>query len=498
MNRAEETTAGSPVAGNSTATDSSVDPASFRDPSGFVFWRNGQPYRQVNQVFAADWDAFVASGLRDRLLDRELLIPHEEAPSELSPDGQAWQLQRVEKLEFVSYPYEWTFGELKDAALLTLDLQAAALECGLTLKDASAYNIQFRGCRPILIDTLSFERAEPDAPWIAYRQFCEHFLAPLALMALRDARLGMLLREWLDGVPLDLASSLLPASTWLRPGLAAHVRLHARAQRRYADGGPGTDGTSPGRPRPTMSRQRQEALLRSLRGAVEGLRWDPSGTEWADYATNTSYSERAESAKKRTVEGMLKAAGVTKGGTRPADTRPAGTRVWDLGANVGVYSAIAASVGASVLAFDIDPAAAERHYRRLRADGQAAILPLVQDLANPSPGLGWAGRERRLLADRGPADVVMALALVHHLAIGRNVPLPMLSLFFAELAPAAIVEFVPKEDPMVRRLLASRRDVFPDYTLEGFRRAFATDWDLAEEIPIEDSPRVLFRLVRRA
>lgn len=173
-----------------------------------------------------------------------------------------------------------------------------------------------------------------------------------------------------------------------------------------------------------------------------------------------------------------------------------GSRAWDLGANTGRYSRIAASAGKRVIAFDIDPAAAERNYREVRAEGRRDILPLVLDLANPSPGIGWAGRERRSLLDRADPDVLLALALVHHLAISRNVPLPMLIALFADLAPWAIVEFVPKDDPMVRRLLASRRDVFPDYTLEAFRAAAGQRFEIMRESAIDDSPRVLFLLRR--
>ena len=199
------------------------------------------------------------------------------------------------------------------------------------------------------------------------------------------------------------------------------------------------------------------ALIGNLRSTVAGLRWKPAGTEWSDYADHTSYGDAATASKARLVGELLAPTG-------------AGS-VWDLGANTGRYSRIAAEGGRHVLAFDIDPAAAERNYRQLRTEGRGDILPLVMDLANPSPGLGWAGVERRSLLDRTGADAIIALALIHHLAISRNVPLPMLLDLFASLAPWAVVEFVPKDDPMVRRLLATREDVFPDYTLDGFRAA---------------------------
>jgi ribosomal protein L11 methylase PrmA len=382
----------------------------------------------------------------------------------------------------VSYPYEWTFGQLKDAALLTLAAQTDALAAGMTLKDASAYNVVFDGARPVLIDALSFEKRKPDAPWAAYRQFCQHFLAPLALMALRDVRCGLLLRDFIDGIPLDLASRLLPGSSRLRMGLAMHIHLHARAQRQ-ADGprGSGREGGAGSAPR--VSTTRMEALIDSLRQAVEGLKWQPPRTGWSAYGETTSYSARAAASKRTLVERFVRAT--------------TGEVAWDLGANTGSFSQLAADEGRSVIALDADHGAAELLYRQVRGGARSGILPLVVDLTNPSPALGWANSERRSLVHRANGDLLIALALVHHIAIGNNVPLGHLSSFLAQLGPQLILEFVPKSDPRVKEMLSSRRDVFPDYSLAGLRTAFEADWELAEEEPVEDSERVLLRFNRR-
>jgi ribosomal protein L11 methylase PrmA len=466
------------TSGTDTNGTDGRDGASFRDPSGFVFWRDGQPYRQIQQTFAAEWDAFQASPLRQHLLDQQRLIRDEPADAALAPVPGAHAVVRPERVEFLSYPYEWTFGELKEAALLTLDIQLEAIAAGWTLRDASAYNVQFHRGRPIHIDSLSFAPLEDGAPWVAYRQFCEQFLAPLVLIARRDVRLAELLRLNPDGVPLDLASELLPRRTWLSFGLLTHLHLHARAQVRHAaDHDAGQTARQA-----HISRSRLEGLIANLRSTVAALQWRPAGTEWADYAENTSYSEQAAVDKDRLVGELV--------------TAVPGDRVWDLGANTGRFSRIAAEAGKRVVALDIDPAAAERHFRVVREAARTDILPLVADIANPSPPLGWAGRERRSLLERADADGILALALVHHLAIGRNVPLPMILDLFAELAPWAIVEFVPKDDPMVRRLLATRQDVFPDYSLEGFRAATTARFEIVREEPIADSPRVLFLLRR--
>jgi ribosomal protein L11 methylase PrmA len=454
------------------------DPGSYRDPGGFVYRRDGVLLRQVGASLIDDWEAFAPSPLAAKLVDNGWLLPWTTAPLEQAATPEARAVIAPEPVEFISYPYEWTFGQLRDAALLTLDIQLAAIDAGWTLRDASAYNVQFRRGRPVLIDLLSLEPLEPGQPWVAYRQFCEQFLAPLALMARRDVRLNRLLRADPDGVPLDLATKLLPRRSRLNFGLLSHLYLHAAAQGRYAgneDEGRAARGSR-------IDPVRLRALIDSLRKTVAGLQWEPKDTEWADYADNTSYSDVATSAKARLVAEYV--------------GRIEGPVVWDLGANTGRYSRIAADAGKRVLAFDIDPAAAERNYRALAGEGRTDVLPLVLDLANPSPGIGWAGRERRSLLDRANADATLSLALVHHLAISRNVPLPMFAALLADLAPAAVVEFVPKDDPMVRRLLASREDVFPDYTIEGFRDAVRTRFAIEAESPIEDSGRTLFLLRR--
>ncbi len=456
------------------------DPASWRDPSGFVYLRNGVVHRQIAPSYAADWEAFTRSPLSALLVDQGRLLPWSEAGPEAAFDADAAAVIVPDALNFISYPYEWTFGELRAAALLTLDVELAALELGFSLKDASAYNVQFRGVRPVLIDHLSFERRATETPWPAYRQFCEHFLAPLALMAKRDVRCGLLLRSHPDGIPLDLAVDLLPGRTRLQFGLATHLHLHARAQRGHAD-----DGAAGSRAK--LSLERLKALIGNLRSTVSGLAWEPSGTEWADYAEleHPSYDRAASSAgtKAGVVERMI--------------GEGAGRTCWDLGANTGAYSRIAAGRGYRVLAFDVDAAAAERHYRSLLADGRADTTPLVMDLADPSPSLGWAERERSGLLERANADVILALALVHHVAIGRNVPLSMVFELFARLAPEAVVEWVPREDPMVRRMLAGRVDIFDHYTEAGFGDALAERFEVVERASIAGSARVLYHIKRR-
>jgi hypothetical protein len=452
--------------------------ASFRDPAGFVFEKDGRLFRQVNRVFADDFDAFVSSGLCRRLVDDGLLIPHvDAAPGAVSSPAPALahRILEPERVGFVSYPYEWCFSQLQDAALATLSIQNTALEHGFSLRDASAFNIQFHRGRPLLIDTLSFERYREGEPWVAYRQFCQHFLAPLALAAHVDARLSLLLRQFIDGIPLELAASMLPFRTRLSPPLFIHVHLHARSQRRFAS-------------TTTVKKRRVSALalrglVDSLAGAVRGLRWTPAGTEWGDYYADTNYSDDARRRKLEVVREFV------------ARVQP--SRVWDLGANTGEFSRIASNSGIATVAFDVDPAAVEKNYRQARAHNETNILPLVMDLTNPSPALGWDHDERSSLAERGPADLVFSLALLHHLAISNNVPLDRIARFFSRLGTALVVEFVPKSDSQVRRLLATRADVFPNYERAGFEAAFAPYFETLETRSVADSERVLYLMRRR-
>ncbi len=453
-------------------------PGSFRDPSGFVFESDGRLYRQINRSFAESFDAFVASGLYDRLSGDGLLIAHRDVAANdvASPAPQlAHRTIAPERVGFISYPYEWCFSQLKDAALATLEIQRRSLENGFSLRDASAFNIQFLRGRPTLIDTLSFEPYREGEPWVAYRQFCQHFLAPLALAAHVDARMPLLSRPFIDGIPLDIASRALPISTRWSPTLSIHIHLHARSQRRFAS-------TTTVKKR-SVSRMAMRGLIDSLTGAVRRLEWKPAGTEWGDYYDATNYSDAARERKMAIVREFIERAD-------PAT-------VWDLGANTGDFSRLASERGIETVAFDVDAAAVEKNYRRVRDQKETHILPLVMDLTNPSPSLGWDHHERASLVDRGPAGLALALALIHHLAISNNVPLERVAAFLARAARALVIEFVPKSDSQVQRLLATRADVFPDYHRDGFEAAFRAHFEIVDVRPVEGSERILYLMRRR-
>lgn len=450
--------------------------ASFRDPSGFVFERDGVLLRQVNRTFHAEYSA--ASALYAELAAEGLLVRHEVAPLSDALTDDAIAVLRPERVPFVSYPYEWCFSQLKDAALLTLEVHRRALLHGFGLRDASAYNVQWLRGRPVLIDTLSLAPLQEEKPWVAYRQFCQHFLAPLLLMMNTDVRLGTLLTRYLDGVPLDLASRLLPRRTWGKWGSLLHVHMHARSMAAHAQPERAADAKAR-----RFSKTGHAALTDSLLRQVRAVDWTPSGTQWAEYEREHNYSDSALEAKKSLVSEALR-------GLRPAT-------VWDLGANTGTFSRLAAESGALVLSIDSDPAAVERNYRHARSTSEQNLLPLLVDLSAPSPAIGWANVERESLQRRGTADLILALALVHHLAIAGNVPLPLISDYFASLGENLLIEFVPKADSQVRRLLSSRDDVFPEYTQSGFEKAFSYRWEVRSATPIQGSERTLYLMTKR-
>lgn len=454
--------------------------ASFRDPSGFLFRLEGNLFRQINHSYALDYQHLMESGLYDKLIKIGLLIPHTESDTAPAVPDLAFKIIQPEQISLISYPYEWPFSFLKDAALTTLRIQKIALKHDMSLKDASAYNIQIHRGRPVLIDTLSFEKYQEGKPWVAYRQFCQHFLAPLALMAYTDVRLSQLMRIYIDGIPLDLVSRLLPARTRFQFGLLTHIHIHARAQQRYA-------GQSV---KVTQSSQRQMnkdvvlSLIESLESTIKKMEWKPGGTEWGDYYNDTNYTDNSFEYKKELVSSWV--------------SRISPKSVWDMGANDGTFSRLASEKNIPTAAFDIDPTAVEKNYRQIKSLKEEYLVPLLLDLTNPSPAIGWHNQERDSVFGRAPVDMVFALAIIHHLAISNNVPLPHLADLFYDLGRWLVIEFVPKSDSQVQRLLHSRVDIFPHYIQDDFEQVFEKRFIIHEKKIIHNSERYLYLMERKS
>ncbi|HCS49141.1 MAG TPA: SAM-dependent methyltransferase [Candidatus Aminicenantes bacterium] len=458
------------------SNESRILPSSFRDPSGFLFEREGGLYRQINRIYKDHYDQLLSGGLYRALTEQGLLVSHDEVDIS-PPDPQpAYKIIKPRFVPFISYPYEWCFTQLKEAALAVLKIQKTAFDFGMSLKDASAFNIQFVDGRPLLVDTLSFEKLQLK-PWVAYRQFCQHFLNPLLLMAYKDFELNQLSRIFIDGIPSSLTSRLLPFRTRLRPSLASHVHLHALSQRYFS--------TKTARVRERKIRPVSLAgLVDSLESLVRRLNLRLKKTEWAHYYQETNYTPEAFEGKKKTVEEFLD--------IMKPDT------VWDLGANTGVFSRLASRRGINTVAFDVDLIAVELNYRECLDKNEKHLLPLVMDLTNPTPAIGWENRERKSLSERGPVDAALALALLHHLAISNNLPFPKIAEFLRRICRWLVIEFVPKTDSQVQRLLATREDIFDHYTQSDFEEQFSRSFLIVKVAPIKGTERTLYLMKNRS
>lgn len=453
------------------------DSGSFRDPWGSVFVMDGEIRRAVFSPGAGHYAGAKERGIYEGLIKKGLLIAHEErsAVGEGIPEGTVFCLSHP-RLPMVSYPWEWTFSMLKDGALLHLNVMEELLPRGYWLRDASAFNVQFDGKRVLLIDTLSLGERVPGSPWVAYRQFCSHFLAPLALAACVDIRTLALWRSYIDGYPLDLAVAMLPWRARYRPGLWMHLALHAAFQRKADTKEDLDEGV--GKKTPKVSDQGLIGLVRSLRRTTARLTWKGGESLWKSYEEIRTYTSEDVGHKSRFV-------------SRALDEVNPGT-VWDLGANTGEYSELAASRGAFVVSVDGDAACTELIYRKLTKEKKLPVLPLTMDLANPSPGLGWDGTERPGLSDRGPADLVLALALLHHLVLTGCVPLERVARWLARLSAHLVVEFVPPRDPMVIKLLRNRNGEHLPYDEGTFRLGFEKFFDFLKEETLPNGRRLFF------
>ncbi|MCB8914337.1 MAG: methyltransferase [Thermoleophilales bacterium] len=460
-----------------------TEPGSFRDRDSRVVLSGDAIYRALSPEGAEDWDALSGSPLLGQLTAAGKVIGTREVdPSILSesrgllPTGVARVLEH-DRVPFVSYPYEWTFSMLQDAAKLQLELGASALDFGLDLKDATPYNVQFLGSRPTFIDIGSFEKITAGEPWIAYRQFCMLYLYPLLFQAHKDIPFQPWMRGSIDGIqPID-AVKVFSLRDRLRSGVFLHTSLHARLDRRAKRSGPGS--AEENRNKRQVKPGQIKAQLESMNRLVSKLKWKAGETSWSGYRQSNTYSDEDDRRKQAFVAEVA------------AEEEPGLT--WDMGCNDGAYSRIAAGSSKLVVAFDFDHATVEALYRSLREEGNTKILPLVSNLADPSPALGWRGLERKTLVDRGAPDLMLALALIHHVSISANIPIADFLQWARDLGTTLLIEFPKRTDPMVRALLANKHaGANPDYEEDNFERELKKRFtvDRREELPSGD--RILY------
>lgn len=442
-----------------------IDSGSFRDPSGFIYCQNGKVFRHIKSNYFNTYHLLVEKGIYNDLINKNLLIKHTEV--EKTPE---YITLEVEKIPFISYPYEWCFSQLKDAALLTLKLEKELLLNNFSLKDASAYNVQFLGYQPIFIDTLSIEEYI-EGPWAAFGQFCRHFLYPLMLMSKVNLNLNALLKNWIDGIPGDVVDDLLPnVSKYFSLNYWLYIKLQNLAQKKYQ--------TNKKKINKTLNKKQLLNIIKGLYLTIESLKFPKSKTEWGNYYSFTNYTESSFTQKHVLVNDFI--------------NQLSPKEVWDLGANNGEFSRLASNKGIPTIAFDIDPIAIEKNYLIAKKQQEKLILPLLLNLTNPSSGIGWANKERISFFDRGPTDCGLILALIHHLAIGNNIPFAFMAEYFSKLFNSIIIEFIPKEDSKVQELLLNRKDVFLNYSQNSFEEAFKKYFEIKEKVVIEGSIRTLY------
>ena len=468
---------------NPESSDSRIDPGSYRDPGSRVFHLDGNVYRFIDERSLSNWERLtetkffsegVASG---QIVDTELVSGYG-----LDEDDGWAAVLRHERIPVISYPYEWTFSMLRDAALLQLDLLLAALAEGMILKDSTPFNVQWRGTSPVFIDIGSFEILEEGEVWVGYRQFLAQYLYPLML----TANVGVPFQPWLRGQPDGLTAqqmnSVMSRRDLMRKSGLLHVALLAKSER--SQSGAGRDVRSEFK-KAGFSKEMIENNVNGLRKIVSNLSWEPGTTRWNEYATGCDHVGLQRDAKAAFVSEML------SGGTQ--------STVWDLGANDGHFSRIAAETADLVLALDSDYAVLDDLFVSLQADGPQNILPLVQDLADPSPGIGWRGTERPPLVERSTPDVVLCLAVIHHLVIGRNIPLRAVVEWFGDLGADVILEWVAPDDPMVLGLTANRKphELHQDYTEDALRSYLSERFIIDREKELPGGTRRLFALTPR-
>jgi hypothetical protein len=441
-------------------------------------------FRTLSAAGLEEWRAVAERPLWRELQEERRVVATEEAALDVYPDllaGAAAGVLRHERVPFVSYPYEWPFSMLKDAALLQLELNRRALRAGLALKDATPYNVQWRGARPLFIDVGSFERLRRDEPWAGYRQFCMLFLYPLMLQAYKDLPFHAPLRGSLDGIAPAEARALL-AGERFRKGVLSNVLAHARLESRYA----GAEGGAVKRDleRAGFNEELLAANFAKLEKLVRRLEWEPGETAWTGYGEDNTYDAAAADAKAAFV--------------REAAARRRAALAWDAGCNDGRYARVAAESADLVVAFDADHATVEALYRRLREEGREDVLPLVMSVTDPSPDRGWRGRERASLERRGTPELVLCLALVHHVCIAGNVPVRELLDWLGSLGARLVIEFPDRSDPMVQRLLGGKRaGSNPDYERAAFERALEERFTVDRSAAVTDT-RTLYEAQPRA
>lgn len=446
--------------------------ASFRDPSGYMFYDGPVLRRVVNPIYFPQYNKLKESGFFTILIDKGLLIPHEET----SVDKDQIILT-PEKIPFITNPYEWSFEQFKHAALHTLKLQKYALSKGFILKDASAYNVTFHKGKPIFIDTLSFDFYEENTPWRAYKQFITHFFGPLVLAKYHGTEIFKMMQSHIDGIPAKLIASMLPQKTKLSSTLFTNIHLLAKMESKHKEDYKAETKIA------NLSRKAQNNILDSLFNYIKDLKLNES-TEWGDYYTKTNYEAAAFDAKKELIKEWTTALNPQK--------------LIDIGGNDGTFARTILDKVPHVIVTDIDSNSVDHNYRQVQKNKEINMLPFVCDMLQPAPGIGFNNTERASLIDRlkGYApDLTLALALIHHITLSGNVPFEKSAEFFAKFSTNLIIEFPKRDDSWAESLLVRKREFinhFDFYNEANFEAGFKQYFTLEKKETVAGTKRILY------
>ena len=458
-----------------------AEPGSFRDRNGRVYYFEDKILRGLSQNALENWQKLAKTSFFKQFSENASIISTQiTQPDATYVDrlnlAKPWAAYlKHEKIPFITYPYEWCFSMLKDAALLQLELLLAALQEDMILKDSSSYNFQWQGNNPVFIDIPSFEKLQPYEPWVGYRQFCQLFLYPLMLQAYRDVPFQPWLRGAIDGIKPDELCNVMGKFDLFRPGVLLHVYLQKKLQQRH-------ESTTKNIKSELKDAGFSKELIvnngKKLLKLVNNLSWKKIKSEWSDYTQFHSYTDKDHAAKKEFIEKV--------------SNLQHRRLVWDIGSNTGEFSMLVAKNAECVIAMDSDHLAIEKLYHVLRSHQANNILPIIINLADASPNLGWQGLERKSITDRGLPDLTLCLALIHHIVIGANIPMAEFIQWLAELESAIVIEFVTKDDAMVKTLLLNKEDNYAEYELDNFRKILNQYFTIHQEVMMASKSRILF------
>ena len=452
------------------------DPGSFRDPSGYIFYKNNKVYRVVNESYKKDYDHLMSSGLYERLVSEGLLIRHSEISNDPKSNGEYKTLE-VERIQFISYPYEWSFNQFKDSLLLTLRIQKICVDYQMMLKDSTPFNIQFIDNKPIFIDTLSFELVENENyVWKPYKQFCEMFLGPLCLMKYVDPNLNKLLINNINGVPLELINKLLPLKSKFNISVFIHFVLHNMVKQK------GNVKTTKEEKSKVISKTKHLNIIKQLEGFVINTKVPSELSEWGDYNEET-ITEKKDYVidKENSIKSFLK-------GEKYELT-------WDIGSNDGFFSRIIAEkYSSNLISFDIDWRCVDSNYLKCRDLNINNVFPLILDLSNPTPSIGWMNKERSSVYERfGSPDLITCIALIHHI-INVGIPLESFIEFLYKSRKDILIEYVPYSDPKCQIIFQSRDESFKYPTEDEFVNILKKSFSILESKKLSNTERILYKV----